>query len=101
MKYDRTAMKIQICKKETLNNLKEKLIRVFAFKNNIDLHSLKQFDVRLWRCDDSVNIKELLKQIDKREGSNVLLSGRLLSDGCVPLEDAELAADDLLILECG
>ena len=89
-----------ISRKETVNDLKEKIIRC--------IRSLKQYNqqvvhrqarVKLWKLEQPELIKEIVDQYNNRKDNSPIIIKAKLLDSTTNLEDSELCESDLIVIE--
>ncbi|KAL4464783.1 hypothetical protein ABPG74_011344 [Tetrahymena malaccensis] len=90
--------KTYINKKETVQNLKQKIFRILSAKNG-NTNLISPTACKFWRCDNQVNYKQLIKSYETRENSQVYINAKLIDNASCPLDEAEIAEFDLLIVE--
>ncbi|EAR95433.2 ubiquitin carboxyl-terminal hydrolase (macronuclear) [Tetrahymena thermophila SB210] len=95
---DQIVYKTYINKKETVQNLKQKIFRILSAKNG-NTNIISPTVCKLWRCDNQVNYKQLIKSYESRENSQVYINAKLIDNSSCPLDEAEIAEFDLLIVE--
>ncbi|KAL4508044.1 hypothetical protein ABPG72_021417 [Tetrahymena utriculariae] len=95
---DQIVYKTYVNKKETVQNLKQKIFRILSAKNG-NTNLISPTVCKLWRCDNQVNYKQLIKSYESRENSQVYINAKLIDNSSCPLDEAEIAEFDLLIVE--